>query len=175
MQTQRREDNPGGITPVVMKHAEAIKAQARDKGLSPSLIAGICMRESIGSGGTWASRYEPDWAYFFEVEVFAKKCGITVDTERVQQATSHGLMQVMGSVAREHGLTDNLTRLYHPETNLHYGCLHLRKFLDRFGSEEKAVAAYNRGWPQHKPDGSFVNQAYVDSVLRYRAGFLGLD
>jgi len=73
---------------------------ATDHGLPPTLVRAMVMVES--GGDTFATRYEPG---FFEkyvrndgsVKAFAP---CSLQTERVMRATSFGLMQVMGQVAR---------------------------------------------------------------------------
>jgi soluble lytic murein transglycosylase-like protein len=59
----------------------------------------------------------------------------------VSRVGAGGLMQLMPSV----WLAQRVTNPYDPKTNLHLGCEHLRKLLDRFGDLELALAAYNAG------------------------------
>jgi soluble lytic murein transglycosylase-like protein len=83
------------------------------------------------------------------------------------QKTSFGLMQVMGAVFREYGFEGWLSQIVtSPELQLEFGCKHLSKKIRRYG-KESGIAAYNAGSPRRKPDGKFVNQYYVDNVLRY--------
>lgn len=71
----------------------------------------------------------------------------------------------MGLVAREHGFSGPLERLFIPEVNLLYGCLHLARFWERYGNLEDVVASYNAGSPRRGPDGKYVNWAYVARVM----------
>lgn len=172
---------------LIHRHVLSIKTHAINHGLDASLVAAICMAES--SGDQYSMRFEPGWKYFLSVEEFAKKSRVTVDTEKTAQAFSYGLMHVIGSVGRQHSLeeikdgeipllspNDALSRMYDVDVNLHYGCRHLRKYLNRLGGNElDAIAAYNAGWPRRKADGSYMNQFYVDTVMGFKQELLDLD
>ena len=70
-----------------------------------------------------------------------------IHTESAFQANAQspkgaqGAMQIMPETQQELGLTDP----FDPEANVLAGCAYLRKQLDRFGSLELALAAYNAG------------------------------
>ena len=70
-----------------------------------------------------------------------------IHTESAFQASAQspkgaqGAMQIMPETQQELGLTDP----FDPEANVLAGCAYLRKQLDRFGSLELALAAYNAG------------------------------
>lgn len=132
-------------------------------GIDPKLMASIIWMES--GGDNWASRYEPNWHWFLNVDEWAKKTKVTSETERMHQATSWGLMQVMGTVAREMGWNDHLPKLCSKQVNLEIGCQKFKSLVDRFGTTEKAIAAYNAGSPKMTATG-FKNQGYVDGVLQ---------
>lgn len=144
------------------RHESAIRDAAHRHGVDPALLRAICTVES--GGDTHAIRYEPG---FFRR--YVEPLALNDPTEARARAFSWGLMQVMGQVARERGFDGRyLSALCEPETGLHYGAMHLRRFFDRYGDEDRAVAAYNAGSPRvHK--GRFVNQAYVDKVMRWKA------
>ena len=127
------------------------------------LIMAIAKVES--NYNQWACRYEPKWSYFYDVSGWAKLLGQTEATERMQQATSWGPLQVMGSVAREHNFRGYLSQLAVTNIGLRYGCLHLRKFLNRYARLDDAISAYNQGSPRKDGDGLYVNQGYVDKVF----------
>lgn len=131
--------------------------------VNPAWVKAICMVESAMD--PWASRYESHWSYFYMVNDFARKTGVTYKTETVQQMTSWGLMQVMGSVAREHGFTEKLPMLCIPKTGLSFGVKHFRKFYDNYMNLDDAISAYNAGSPRRNDDGFYVNQFYVNKVL----------
>lgn len=148
---------------------DLIRSAAKRYRLDPSLVAAVCMIES--NGNTWATRVEFErlddgnwrsrWRWWLNPIVFARKVGSSITTERVSQATSFGLMQVMGAVAREHGYNGWLTGLCDPSTGIEYGCMHLRKKIDTWGSTENGVEAYNAGRP-----GRIVGIQYRQKVYR---------
>jgi soluble lytic murein transglycosylase-like protein len=157
---------------MVLRYRNEIRKAAADFQLKPSLVAAIVTQESAGD--PFASRFEPAWRYFKDVSLYARKCRISEETEKAAQAFSYGLMQIMGSVAREHMFIEPLPKLFDVETNLHYGCKHLRKFLDLHKTEERAIVSYNAGSPRIL-DGKYVNNHYLEMVLLYKTQLLTLD
>jgi hypothetical protein len=86
---------------------------------------------------------------------------------------SYGLMQTLFATAKDMGYTGTPEGLYDPATSLEFGTRYLAKQLRRYnGQIPHAVAAYNSG-TAYVRDGKFVNQAYVDRVLRFYAQFGG--
>lgn len=140
-----------------------IENSARQHALNPCLVGSLVLTESTARAER--VRYEPDYRWLFQPDKVRPK-GCTTETETALQKTSWGLMQVMGAVAREHGFTGWLTRLLKPETNLEMGCRHLAWLEKRFGRRDMVVSAYNMGFPRQKADGCFVNQEYVDKVMK---------
>ncbi len=149
-----------------------IRDAARDHDLEESLVWAVCKKES--NLQTWAVRFERQWAYpLHESKIieFSRKNSITKDTERILGQMSFGLMQVMGTVARELGFEGHLTQLLHPEIGLEYGCKKLKSLIDRPNySLSDAIAAYNAGIPKIL-NNRYVNQQYVDDVLRLQRLF----
>ena len=145
-----------------MDHGELtqlIKSAAAKRTLPWELVYAICQVES--SLNPTATRYEPHFRWLVgDNEAMSP-------SERHDQMTSWGLMQVMGSVAREQGHTGPLTDLLHPPTGLFYGCLHLRRFRAKYDLWPDVIAAYNAGSPRRVAGqvGPYVNQLYVDKVL----------
>lgn len=101
---------------------------------------------------------------------------------------SRGLLQLLGRTARALGygglLGDDTTHtggLYDPATNLEYGLRLLVQNLQQSrGDVAAAVSAYNAGWSPTRPwdgkrtaTGVFVNQPYVDRVLRFFHDYAG--
>ncbi|MFH1136566.1 MAG: transglycosylase SLT domain-containing protein [Pseudomonadota bacterium] len=142
------------------------RSAAASRGLDPALVEALALTESAGE--VFAVRYEPSYQWLFQPARFRPR-NSTLETEVVFQKTSWGLMQIMGAVAREHGFRGWLPELCQPEINLEYACRRLEFLLERFGGEAEAVSAYNQGSPRRGPDGSFLNQGYVDRVLGFRA------
>lgn len=156
---------------------EALRAAAARHGLDPLLVLAIAQHESICV--PWKTRFEPRPFASGRYDVFprehASRLGISEQTERVGQNTSWGLMQVMGFVARELGFDGYLTQLCDLELGPEYGCRQLKRMLQRWGEEEKAVAAYNAGSPRMTSAGMYENQRYVDSVYRILRELRRLD
>ena len=108
-----------GVYPLPYRHA--LRHAARERGLSPALVAGLVRRESL------------------------------FDPAVVSSAGAVGLMQLLPStaldVAASAGLPDfRLSQLTNPEVNLLLGTRYLADLLDRFGdSRTAALIAYNAG------------------------------
>lgn len=139
------------------------KAAANKHGIPLGLVKALCQQES--GNNPWATRYEPA---FLKRYVHAKpeRFGpISVETERQLRATSFGLMQIMGQVAREQGYQGVfLTELCDPAMGLEYSCRLLGKLLKKYAVVDDAIASYNAGSPRKNGDGVYVNQEYVTSV-----------
>ncbi len=134
------------------------------------LLCAIIERESAGD--TYAVRYEANWKWFVDIEIFAKKNKISKATERVLQQCSWSLSQVMGSVARELGYMGPLQRLCDPELGILYGAKKIRQLLEKYGhNEELAISCYNQGYPYKDDTGRFVNAEYVNAVLAFKKAY----
>lgn len=131
--------------------------------VDPILVRAICIKES--GLISWRTRFEPAWRYFVTPESFAGQLGITPETEKVHQQTSWGLMQLMGSVAREIGFDGHLTQLCDPEVGVHFGVKKIMEIQKRYQSLDDIIAAYNAGTAIKHGD-QYMNQGYVDGVLR---------
>ena len=133
--------------------------------LSPWLVAAVVMTES--GGNTFATRYEPQYRWVTDdAAKIAKRLGISHETERQQQMTSWGLMQVMGGTARYLGFDGHLSELTIPDVGLDFGCRYLKSKTKNV-SVEAGLSAYNSGTARKTIDGRFENQFYVDKVLKY--------
>lgn len=145
-----------------------IQKASQTHDLPSDLVASVVMVESAGN--PWAMRFEPDWRYVWQSAVFAKMIQSSVLTEQTMQSTSWGLMQVMGTVARELGHKGWLSELCQPEVGLDYGARHLKDKIKKYG-ELDGIAAYNSGMPRRLENGALANQVYLDKILRYRERF----
>lgn len=141
----------------------------------------MVMRES--GGNTWATRAEfvwgvdpstgkdflkSRWRYFVDVRRYSKSLTITYETEYCHQATSWGLGQVMGSVAREHGFDDHLPMLCIPEIGLKYMCKHIKRMAARYETNTDIISAYNAGGvTMDSKTGMYKNQEHVNAVMLY--------
>lgn len=144
---------------------DIVKKYAVINGLDPNLVAAFIMTES--SGNPQATRFEPGWKYFLNPALFSDD----TDLEKQQQATSWGLMQVMGTIARELGYSGDLTALAQPDLGVKYGCLKLKQLAGKYAGQSDMIAAYNAGSPRRLDDGEYTNQKYVDTVLGYFVKF----
>lgn len=79
---------------------------------------------------------------------------------------AHGLTQIWLPTAQGLGYQGDGPGLQEPNVNVQFGLLYLRTMLDRFGTMERALSAYNGGLR----GGQITNPAYVDGVLQ-RAGY----
>lgn len=143
---------------MVLTGVQKIVAEtAQDHGLEPSLALAIAEVES--GFDPYASRYEVGFRYLDRTVKRPRTCSI--QTELNHQATSWGVMQVMGIVARELGHTGWLTELVRPELGAALGCLFVLRKMEKYGKLgiNSVISAYNAGKPVAG------NQAYVAKVL----------
>lgn len=146
---------------------EIINQHAERYHLPEWLITAIIQVES--GGNPWATRYEKNFylRYLNNIEINPiKPCSLY--TEKVARATSWGLMQVMGQVARERGFNRPfLSELCTPELGLEFGCRQLAWLATRYRvseSWEPVIRAYNGGNPRAD------NLDYVKKVMAARDG-----
>jgi len=135
-----------------------IHEEARRHGLNPDVVYALCVVES--GLDTWAVRIEPGWRWWLSPLKWAKHVAVTEKTERVCQQMSWGLMQIMGTVARERGMNQDIPALCDPTLGLYYGCKHLKWLLRRYGQLDKALSAYNTGRPNSK-----TGRAYAERIM----------
>lgn len=139
---------------LIIKSAEAFRIDC-------NLIRAVIMIES--SGNPTAVRFESHWHLYNCPQAYSEKLGITREEEERMQATSWGLMQVMGATARDLGLTDNIEMLNVPQIGVFYGCKKLKQLFQRYPDEDQVVSAYNQG-NARMANGMFCNQRYVDKI-----------
>ncbi len=116
--------------------------------LDPALVKAVCHHESK-NWNPWAMRYEPG---FYTKYVESQK-GLSA-TEKAARATSYGLMQVLGQVAREFDFKNEfLTELCDPAVGIEYGCRKLGRAMDRAnGNVRQGLLFYNGGGDASYPD-----------------------
>jgi soluble lytic murein transglycosylase len=108
------------LTTLPLRHQDAIREQAGEKHLDPSLIAGVIYAESKFSDSTSS----------------AGALGLM----QLLPSTAHFIAGRSGGTAFT---TEDLST---PEINIAYGSWYLRYLLDRYGGDEVlALAAYNGG------------------------------
>ena len=150
------------------KLMQMIVEAAEDRALDPAIVYGVCRQESALN--PLAIRFEPNYKWLWKPkEVKPQTCSL--DTERALQKMSFGLMQVMGAVFRECGYKGWLTEIIaKPDIQLSYGCKHLAKKIQKYGLE-RGILAYNSGSPRKNSDGAYINQYYLDNVMKFKAAF----
>lgn len=80
---------------------------------------------------------------------------------------AHGLTQIWLPTAQGIGYTGDASGLQEPNTNVQFGLLYLKQMLDRFGSMDNALSAYNGGFK----GGIITNPSYVAGVMQRAAYF----
>jgi soluble lytic murein transglycosylase-like protein len=149
------------ITP---KIKEIIQQKAIEFEIDPNLVMAFVLKES--SGHSNAIRYEADFYHRYTGPM-----NFSEDEEK-GRATSYGLMQIMGEVARELGFKGEFKELFDPTLNLSYALKHLKRFINKYKTQglDYAIASYNAGSPRFTEAGKgvkFVNQEYVDKIHLY--------
>ncbi len=162
-----RERIIGGYM-VKYKLRKIIEEQAREYDIDPDLVEAFVVAES--SGIPTATRYEANFYKTYIQPMLTKGASIT-PAEAIGRATSHGLMQIMGQVAREKGFKGEFKELLDPATGLHWALKHLKHFFDKYPGDidqpDLAIAAYNAGSPRYRANGEFINQQYVTKIKKY--------
>ena len=116
------------------------RAAAAASGLDGALVCAMVEQES--SWNRWAIRYEPQFYSRYVTPLIALER--LSETEARARATSWGLLQVMGQVAREHGFSGaSLAELCDPVCGLELGCKVLGEML---GAGNADVAVALRRW-----------------------------
>ena len=148
---------------------DVITDAAAKYGLEPMLVAAIVHTES--DGDCFAVRYEPGYRWIqpeTRLRTIATALHITVETERFLESCSWGLMQIMGSTARDMQFAGPLPQLCDPVYGVNVGCNYLRHLSNRFINTDDVISAFNAGSPKKQKGGMYFNQAYVDKVLKAR-------
>jgi soluble lytic murein transglycosylase-like protein len=106
--------------------------------LDPALVCAVCEQESAWNPG--AVRFEPAFkARYVDPQ------GLS-EPEATNRATSWGLMQIMGQVAREFGYVEDIPTLTNPSQGLDIGCKVLAHYLSQHsGNVTLALLRYNGG------------------------------
>lgn len=151
--------------------AAAVKAFQRDYGLTVDAIVGPATWQALFANITSRgdSRYTGQYADI--INEAARKYGLDpkliaaviqaesgFNPNAKSSAGAVGLMQLMPATAKELGVTN----LYDPYQNIMGGAKYLSQQLKRFGSIEKALAAYNWG-----PGNVLKNNTWPNSVQNY--------
>jgi soluble lytic murein transglycosylase len=127
-----------------LRYEHIVRGHAENYDLDPALVAAVIYQES---------KFKP---------------------EARSESGAIGLMQLLpetakGIAARTGGSAFEVEDLDDPEINVRYGSWYLRHLLDKYGTEEQALAAYNGG--QGNVDRGVMypeTRHYVDRVLELR-------
>jgi soluble lytic murein transglycosylase-like protein len=79
-----------------------------------------------------------------------------------------GLMQIMASTGRSLGLS--VSELYNPQLSIEYGTKYLSQHVERYGSIERAIIAYNQG--SYNVDRGTYTTKYLEGVKAKRVRLL---
>jgi len=133
------------------------KRIAQNFKLDPTLVCAVVEQESAWN--PFAVRYEPKFMTDYVGPLYVNN-RINA-TEAYTRSMSWGLMQVMGQVAREKGVTLKfLPGLCDPEAGLSIGCRKLADCLELAkGDVKKALQSYNGGGDPDYADEVMARQA----------------
>jgi len=109
-----------------LPYGDIVRGHAHNYHLDPALLAAVIYQESKFRAGARSDRG-------------------AIGLMQLLPATAEGI------AARTGGSAFRVSDLYDPEINVRYGAWYLRHLLDKYGSEQVALAAYNAG--QHNVDG----------------------
>jgi hypothetical protein len=138
--------------------AALVSAAAKRYAIDEFVLAAQVLHES--GGDPLAARYEVGYRWLWPSAQFIKPIPpCSLDTERVFQMTSWGLLQVMGAVARERGFRGTFLSglAADPALALDLGAKHLAAALGRYGNVRDALSAYNAGHPTPNNFGTYVD------------------
>jgi hypothetical protein len=133
------------------------------------LVAALIETESAGVSEM--VHYESQRSPLVQPVQWAERLGIPVNTERMQQRTRWGLLQIPGTVARQRGCeVPYLTLLCHPAWNLEVGLRQIEWLLPQVYSQDDLIVAWRFGPPPPRSDGPMLvtysapAQAYLERV-----------
>lgn len=127
-----------------LRYEHIVRGHSENYRLDPALLAAVIYQES---------KFKP---------------------EARSEAGAIGLMQLLpetarGIAARTGGHAFRVEDLDDPEINIRYGSWYLRHLLDKYGSEEQALAAYNGGQGNEDRGVRYAEtRHYVENVLELR-------
>jgi soluble lytic murein transglycosylase-like protein len=117
-----------------------VRAAAAASGIDGALICAMAEQESAWN--PWAIRYEPQFYKRYVTGLIAAER--LSETESRARATSWGLLQVMGQVAREHGFSGAfLAELCDPASGVQIGC---KVFAGMLEAEKTNVTEALQRW-----------------------------
>lgn len=143
---------------------DEIKQATTKYNVDPAIVKAIITQESAWQ--MFALRYEPNYRYLFQPEIYAKSAFISISTEVNTQKMSWGLGQIMGGLAREQGHKGLMGELFIPQNNINHICIRIAALKKKCDSPEEIFACYNGGLDALKlVNGKFRNDGYVGSAM----------
>ena len=141
-----REGEPTWVDRVryPLHYEQIVRGHARNYHLDPALVAAVIYQES---------KFRAD----------AKSSSGAIGLMQLKPETAEGI------AIRTGGTRFQTSDLYDPEINVRYGSWYLRHLIDKYGTEQRALAAYNGG--QGNLDRGVMypeTRHYVDRVLELR-------
>lgn len=133
-------------------------------GINPLWISAIILHES--SANRYQIRYEPNYKYLLNPQLFADHLHITLQTEIESQKISWGLGQIMGALAREQGHIGLMAELVEPELNIKHMCIRIQA-LGKYSANRDAIFSMYNGGPgilAKFKEQKYFNQHYVDKI-----------
>lgn len=126
------------------------RQKAQKYGIDGDLVCAIIEQESAWN--PWAIRFEPGFYEHYIVPIIQSQH--LSKTEANARATSWGLMQTMGEVAREYGFGGTyLSALCDPESGIEIGCKYFSALLGKVGNNvDAALMRWNGGGAPNYPD-----------------------
>jgi soluble lytic murein transglycosylase-like protein len=156
---------PFGITALVTDAANRY-------GIDEFLLVSQVIQESGGNPS--AVRYEPGYRWLWpSVSAVVPVAPCSLETERILQMCSWGLLQIMGAVARERGFKGAFLAdlAANPALALDLGAQHLALKISRYANIRDALSAYNAGSPTPNNFGKYVDPIMerADALREQRA------
>ncbi len=111
-------------------YMRTIKKIAKKYNIDYRLVCAVCIVES--GVNTYANRFEPNWKWFVNPNKWSKVFHVTKRTHMINQAMSFGLMQVMGAVALELGIQQNIPSLVDPKIGIEFGTKKLAQLIYKY-------------------------------------------
>lgn len=151
---------PQGHIDLINKECATPDPDPRYEGV---VIDPLLMRAFAEIESSWnpaAIRYEPAYTYLVPFD------SLDPVTETFTQKLSYGYFQLMGANARGLSFKGTLFNLLDPAINIHYACLFMRRKFSKYDAVQDRIASYNAGSPRKTISGQFVNQGYVDKVMK---------
>lgn len=152
---------------IIKKHKEILRIECDHREIDYKTMNAIITIESAWKNQT--ARYEKNFIYTHKADHFADIFNVNITTEVTFQRFSYGFCQIMGGTARDLGFNGWLPDLCNdlkPELNIFWGCEYFQRRCENYVDLKDKIAAYNAGSVRKKSNGEYLNQDYVDKVMK---------